>query len=255
MLDHQTRTERVTPDSREAPVSPLPPYTIRVSQRARRVRLTVTAREGLVVTVPRTWRGDADEVVRSKAAWATNALASVADRRARVEGGAETLLPHVIELRMAGETWPVHYRQTGAAGVRAIPVGGTLEVRGDINDAEACLAALSRWLDRTSRDLLLPHLALASAESNVPYASARVRRQRTRWGSCSSRGTISLNRGLVFLPEHLVTALMLHELAHTRVLNHSVRFWDVLAQLDPTYEMHRAALRDATRLVPAWADA
>ena len=244
----------MTPDRRDTPVSPLPPYTVRVSQRARRVRLTVTARAGLVVTVPCTWRGDADEIVRSKAAWAQAALASVADRRALFVGGAETLLPDVVELRVVGETWPVHYRKTGAAGVRATLVGGALEVRGDIDDAEACLAALSRWLDRAARDLLLPLLAHTSAAHQVPYASARVRRQRTRWGSCSSRGTISLNRSLVFLPEHLVIALMLHELAHTRVLNHSERFWEALAELDPAYESHKASLRHAARLVPAWAD-
>lgn len=244
----------MTQNRRDTPVNPLPPYTVRISQRAWRVRLTVTARQGLVVTVPRTWRGDADEIVRSKAAWAQTALTSVADRRALYVAGADALLPDVIELRVAGETWPVHYRQTGAVGVRATVVGGALEVRGDIDDADACLAALSRWLDRTARDLLLPLLAHTSKESQVAYVSARVRRQRTRWGSCSSRGTISLNRGLVFLPEHLVTALMLHELAHTRVLNHSEHFWGVLAQLDPAYEMHRASLRDAARLVPAWAD-
>jgi len=254
VLDDPARAERVTQNRRDTLVSPLPPYTVRVSQRARRVRLTVTARHGLVVTVPNTWRGNADEVVRSKANWAETALATVADKRALYVGGAEALLPDVIEIRVAGETWPVHYRQTGAAGVRATVVGGALEVRGDIDDADACLAALSRWLDRTARDLLLPLLAHTSAAHQVPYASARVRRQRTRWGSCSSRGTISLNRGLVFLPEHLVTALMLHELAHTRVLNHSDRFWSVLAELDPAYELHRASLRDAARLVPAWAD-
>ena len=234
---------------------PLPPFSVRSSSRARRVRLTVTARHGLVVSVPHGWRGDADEVVRSKLSWAEQALASVSERRKLFLGGADALLPDVIELRVAGETWPVHYRHTGASGVRVIADGGVLEVRGHIDDAEACLAALSRWLDRASRDLLLPLLAQTAEHAEVAYASARVRRQRTRWGSCTSHSTISLNRTLVFLPEHLVRALMLHELAHTRVLDHSVRFWATLAGLDPAWEMHRVQLRDAAILVPAWAEA
>jgi len=236
------------------PLPPLPPYTVRVSKRARRVRLLVNARDGLVVTVPTRWRGNAEEVVRSKREWAEAALASVADRRALYLGGAEALLPDVIELRAVGETWPVHYVATDATGVRAVAKGGILEVRGNIDDADACLAALVRWLDRASRDLLIPMLASVAADAGVTYASARVRHQRSRWGSCSSRATISLNRSLVFVPEHLVVALMLHELAHTRVLNHSARFWAELATLDPQHEVHRAQLRDAAVLVPAWAD-
>lgn len=233
---------------------PLPPYTVRVSQRARRVRLLVTARDGLVVTVPTRWRGNAEEVVRSKREWAEAALASVADRRALYLGGAEVLLPDVVELRAVGETWPVHYVSTGAAAVRAVAKGGVLEVRGNIDDADACLAALTRWLNRVARDLLIPMLASVAAQADVTYASARVRHQKSRWGSCSSRTTISLNRSLVFIPEHLVVALMLHELAHTRVLNHSARFWAELATLDPQHEVHRAQLREAAKLVPAWAD-
>ena len=81
-----------------------------------------------------------------------------------------------------------------------------------------------------------------------------MRRQRTRWGSCSSRRTISLNRNLVFLPEHLVRSLMLHELAHTLVMNHSERYWTALGDLDPEARSHRAQMRQAHRLVPAWAD-
>ena len=181
---------------------PLPFYTVRTSTRARRVRLTVTAREGLVVTVPSGWRGDADEVVRTKQAWAERVLASVAERRALFLGGAEALLPDVIELRVVGEAWPVHYRQTTASGVRVVAEGGVLEVRGHVDDAAACLAAASRWLDRTSRDLLLPLLAEMAEHAGVVYASARVRRQRTLWGrvrrarrshsiapSCSCRNT------------------------------------------------------------------
>jgi len=234
--------------------APLPPYTVRVSKRARRVRLIVTAREGLVITVPARWNGDAEEVVRSRRVWAETALASVADKRALFLGGAEALLPHEVELRAAGEMWPVQYVATSAAGVRAVSKGGVIEMRGNIDDAEACLAALTRWLDRAARDLLLPMLATTAEKAGVTYASARVRHQRSRWGSCSSRATISLNRGLVFLPEHLVVALMLHELAHTRVLDHSARFWAELARLDPAYELHRAQLRDAAGFVPPWAD-
>jgi predicted metal-dependent hydrolase len=237
----------------------LPAYTVRVSQRARHVRLTVTPRDGLVVVVPKRWRGNPAEIVALKREWAQRALARVAEDHALHAAGADALLPDRVELRLAGEIWPVEYRATaageGSGRAQARASGSAIVVAGDVADAEACLAALSRWLDRTSRELLLPMLAEVADEAGVTYASARIRHQRTRWGSCSARTTISLNRSLVFLPPHLVRALMLHELAHVAVMDHSERFWRHLSTLDPSYPEHRAALRDAARFVPAWADA
>ena len=235
--------------------SGLPPYTVRVSRRARHVRLTVTPREGLVVVVPARWRGDTAAIVAEKQDWAKRALERVAPHRALHAGGPEALLPDRVEVRAFSASWPVEYRATAAATVSARLLGSVLVVSGDVADASACLAALTRWLDREARALLLPMLEQVAADARIEYASGRVRRQRSRWGSCSSRRTISLSRNLVFLPEHLVRALMLHELAHTQVMNHSQRFWDALAKLDPAAHEHRAQMREAAGFVPPWADA
>ena len=82
----------------------LPAYTVRVSQRARHPRLTVTPRDGLVVVVPKRWRGDPAELVALKRAWAETALAHVAEERALHAAGPDALLPDRIDLRAAGET-------------------------------------------------------------------------------------------------------------------------------------------------------
>ncbi|MEI7814540.1 MAG: YgjP-like metallopeptidase domain-containing protein [Coriobacteriia bacterium] len=242
-------------DSASSALNSLPEFQIRVSNRARRVRLTVTPRDGLVVVVPHRWRGDPATLVAEKADWARAALATVAERHALLAAGPDALLPHIIELGALGEIWPVEYRTTSSASVRAYAEGTMLVVSGAVDDADACLAALTRWLDRTARERLLPLLAQAAADVGLAYQSARVRSQRTRWGSCSSRATISLNRNLVFLPLPLVRSLMLHELAHTLVMNHSQRFWVALEALDPDTQSHRIQMRAAHDFVPPWADA
>ena len=241
-------------DAAAVPLDALPAYRVRVSTRARRIRLTVTPRDGLVVVVPHRWRGDPARFVAEKADWARAALESVSDRSALFAAGAEALLPDTVALDACGERWPVEYRTTASASVRARIEGPLLVVSGAVDDAEKCLAALTRWLDRTARERLLPLLAETSSAVGIAYSGARVRRQRTRWGSCSSRKTISLNRNLVFLPEHLVRSLMLHELAHVQQMNHSRRFYDVLLALDPDALRHRVEMRAAHDLVPAWAD-
>lgn len=234
----------------------LPPYTLRVSAKAKHVRLTVSARDGLVVVVPKGWRGNAEKIVAERLDWVATALARVAEKSALLAAGAEALLPDRVELRAFGEELPVEYRASGVPGtgsVRVRETEGMLVVAGDIDDADACLAALIRWLDRASRARLLPMLAELASEAGLPYASARVRHQKTRWGSCSARKTISLNRNLVFLPEHLARSVMLHELAHTRVLDHSPRFWAELQKYDPLAITHRRELRHGNDYVPPWA--
>ena len=81
---------------------------------------------------------------------------------------------------------------------------------------------------------------------SLPYQKLTVRRMHTRWGSCSSKNNISLSSGLIFLPEHLVSYVCLHELVHTIHKDHSNRFWNALIQLDPGALQHRKELRNMT---------
>lgn len=232
----------------------LPPYTVRVSTRVRRIRLTVTAREGLVVVVPLGMRIDADAIVASKAPWAWRALADSAEKRALHQGGPEALLPQSIELRALDRV--VHVRHEishRAARARVTESVAELNVVGP-DDPEVRIAALSAWLDRLARAWLVARLATLAESHGFTYQRVRIMRARSRWGSCSSRGTISLNRTLVFLPPELADALILHELAHTRVLNHSARFWTLLCTVDQDALTHRRALKDAGAFVPAWAE-
>ena len=231
----------------------LPPYSVRVSARARRVRLTVTPREGLVVVVPKGWRGDPDAIVSSHSEWASVALSRVAEKRALHAGGAESLMPETIGLGLTGEVLDVVLRDSDAAP-RAVRAGSSVVVTGR-PDSEARLLALTRWLDREARALLIERFELLARGAGVRHTGVRVRRVRSRWGSCSAKGTISLSRNLVFLRPELVDSVMYHEIAHLSVLDHSARFYRTLEGLDPAWRAHRAALKEAGHDVPAWADA
>ena len=84
------------------------------------------------------------------------------------------------------------------------------------------------------------------------FARVAVRGQRSVWGSCSSRGTVSLNWKLLFLRPALVDYVLVHELAHTRHLDHSSAFWRLLVSLEPSARALDAELRSAGRFVPHW---
>jgi predicted metal-dependent hydrolase len=90
-------------------------------------------------------------------------------------------------------------------------------------------------------------------EHGFSFASMQVRFQKSRWGSCSSKGRISLNVCLIFLPELLVRYILLHELCHTRQMNHSAAFWKLVLTADPDALSKNRAMREAWKYVPGWA--
>jgi len=234
---------------------PLPSYSVRVSSRARHVRLTVHPRDGLVVVVPQGWRGDPADVVASRREWALHHLARFETMRPDGgEGEDSAAVPERIELRAAGVTLAVEVSARPGTRCRARVLGDTLVVEAPHGDSAGARRALDRWLSLTARAVLAPLLQDQANRTGLAYGSLAVTRARTRWGSCSSAGRIMLNRNLVFLPRELVDSLILHELAHTEVLDHSPAFYRVLERIDPDARAHRCVMRDAWRYVPAWAE-
>ena len=92
---------------------------------------------------------------------------------------------------------------------------------------------LSRWYRRFAREHLAARIRELSAEHRLPYKRLFVRSQRTKWGTCSTKGNVSLNWQLVLAPKHVCDYVLLHELMHTKILNHSQRFWVLLRAIFP----------------------
>ncbi|MEF8833912.1 MAG: M48 family metallopeptidase, partial [Halofilum sp. (in: g-proteobacteria)] len=136
---------------------------------------------------------------------------------------------------------------------RVVDAGDHLRLEG-VTDPRDARARLERWLKAETRRTLVPRLGELARAHRLYFVRTTVRGQRTRWASCSGRGTISLNFRLLFLPGRLVEHVLLHELAHTRHLDHSRHFWSLLARLDPDWRRHHEELRAARRWVPAWVE-
>ncbi|HOY56615.1 MAG TPA: SprT family zinc-dependent metalloprotease [Verrucomicrobiota bacterium] len=158
-------------------------------------------------------------------------------------------------------------RQEGALRPRGLFIGSRVLFRGEpilLSAGAAEGAMVVRFADQAVRignlfdDVRPPleqHLwSMAKAElpARVQALAAhhgftvrgvRVRNQRTRWGSCSRHGTISLNWRLIQVPEHVRDYIIFHELAHLREMNHSARFWSEVVKLCPRYREAEQWLR------------
>lgn len=76
------------------------------------------------------------------------------------------------------------------------------------------------------------------------YSRITVRDQKTRWGSCSSTGTLSFNYRLMFAPPRVLDYVVIHELCHLTHMNHSREFWNLVASVMPEYKIHRNWLKE-----------
>ncbi|MDE2218946.1 MAG: M48 family metallopeptidase [Gammaproteobacteria bacterium] len=138
----------------------------------------------------------------------------------------------------------------GAAGAAGVG-GGVLEWQAGAADS-SLRAAMLEWLCARAAASLAPQLAAVAADCGLRYRRAQVRRQRTRWGSCSARGTISLNCCLLFQQPEVVRYLLVHELAHLTHLNHSPRFWRLVERHEPRWREHDRVLAAGWSQVPGW---
>jgi len=232
------------------------PYTVRESQRARYVRLNMSIRDGLVVVVPRRFdRRRIPELLSRKQRWIEKAFGRISEQRQFLQSEPCTKVPERISLRAIGEDWSVEYRPSEVSSVTLWErPGNRLLVTGNVADVQACKECFKRWLSRKARAHLVPWLARLAREKGFRVGRTLVKFQKTRWASCSRRGTISLNAHKLFLTEDLVQYVLLHELCHTVHLNHSEEFWTLVHQHVPDYREKRRQLRQAWQLVPAWTD-
>lgn len=180
-----------------------------------------------------------ESVLAEKARWILKRLAEAAARPSLEmswsDGAALPWLGGTLTLRLeaAARLWPVER------------VGGTLVVSHPQAASPAVAERLvCAWYDEQALALFRERAAALAPALEVTLPVIRLSSSRSEWGSCSSGGRVLLNRRLLHLPPHLVDYVIAHELAHLRELNHSPRFWALVARVCPE---HRALRRELKR--------
>ncbi|MDX2256782.1 MAG: SprT family zinc-dependent metalloprotease [Pseudanabaenaceae cyanobacterium bins.39] len=239
---------------------PLPAYTVRISDRAKYVRLSLSMESGLEVVIPPHYdHRKIPELIQQKQNWIARNQNRLNEREAFLQSQSPHLLPHSLNLRAINQTWQIQYIGTSYQGIRLQESQGRetqriLSVTGNIEDINICKFFLKKWLTKTAEHYLKPWLQSVSDRTKLPYGNITIRSQKTLWGSCSNKCNISLNYKLLFLDPPSVEYVLLHELCHTVHMNHSPKFWHLVQHFEPNYKIIDKSLNQAWKIVPAWLD-
>lgn len=196
--------------------------SIRKSSRARRVRIRILGDRAEVVVPKRLPFELGWEVFEAHRAWVEKRLGSgkVPDGQVWIEGR-------------------LHRAEFCQDERPSVELGdGCVLVRGP--EFQSVLGA---WLKLRAKRFALGEAPGIAQGMGVDYRKIQIRDQRTRWGSCSMKGTVTFNWRLAMAPVDVFRYVIVHELAHRREMNHSDRFWAIVAQNCPEWRKHRDWLK------------
>lgn len=223
---------------------------LRRSSRAKRIRIELRADRSLLVVIPERTREDQWlGFVLSKKQWIERQLEKSVQQQ-YVSRSVATCFPSTINLLCLQKKYFISHHK--GPHNRNIAIGERLTLVCKSNAKQQLFKNLRRWLVALARKEFSSRLKSLSDATGLEWNRLSIRGQKTRWGSCSAEGNLSLNFTLLFLPSELVDHVLLHELVHTKELNHSGRFWALMNKFDQKCEQHRAELRNAGQLLPGW---
>lgn len=218
------------------------PYQLRFSDR-KRLRITVRPDLSVLADVPgRFSREEAQEAIRSKARWILRQIASF-------EEFHPLPMPHKY---VSGETF-VYLGRQYRLKVRKGPAKPA-KLRGrylhvtvpDKADTKAVRRALANWYRARAEDIFHRYLASCmqvAGRHGITEPTLTIRDMRTRWGSCSSAGRVTLNLKLIYAPVHCIEYVIMHELCHLVHHDHSPRFYRLLTRCMPDWKKRRELLK------------
>lgn len=220
------------------------PYEERRSTRYRRITLSILE-DRLRISAPKNISSkQLQELLYAKQEWILKHWLAKQDAQKRpvryIDGEHFLYRGNTIELKIIR-----HPRQM----IRVLMEGQVLEVYlpKDLQDKD-CVpniqAALFSWYKAQARRVLQDKLDKQAKRMQVTFQTFRLKDQKTRWGSCSSKGNLNFNWRIIMAPDEAIDYIIIHELAHLTHLNHSEQFWKRVAAFMPDYEVWKKWFKD-----------
>lgn len=207
-------------------------YVHRISPRARRITIKVEPSGEVIVVTPKRYSAtQMTSFVHQNQDWITRTRNKLLQKKANEYGETASTL-HVFGKKYlkrvvvdAGHSYGVWIKND--------------EVVINVLNTSQVSPLLTRFLKNTAEEYIVPRTHQLAKKMDIRFNNISLRQQKTRWGSCSSKGNLNFNWRLVHAPPAVIDYVIIHELAHRAHMNHSARFWALVAKFDPEYGTHR----------------
>ncbi|GAB6152791.1 SprT family zinc-dependent metalloprotease [Desulfosporosinus burensis] len=222
------------------------PYSIRKSTRAKHVSITVGI-DGVKVVAP---VGVGDDriipVVEEKREWIFNKVEGLKLKNEHIQAKRE--LVSGVKLPFRGKDFTLRVLEYDGRYTRVTFEGERFVVyinknlpldkrQGEIHKA------LERWYVVQAKEFFHSRLTVYKDRLGLDFNQVRLKNQKTRWGSCSRKGNLNLNWRLVMAPTFIVDYVVVHELCHLKIMNHSEEFWQLVESIIPDYKDRKRWLK------------
>ncbi len=219
-------------------------YHVTFQKNRRTLQIKLLSSSHLEITVPNNYPKESIEaLLYKKSSWIIKRLSHLAvmgenPLNKRITNGAIVLYlgePHTLIFLSSQDSFPTITLKNNQI-ILHIPVTA-------IQNPSLPTHLLREWYWKKAQDLLLEKTIFWSKAIKVQPQRVTIKDQKTRWGSCSSKGNINYNWRIIMAPPEVIDYLIIHELSHLRVLNHSSLFWQEVSNYSPNFKEHRTWLQ------------
>lgn len=214
-------------------ISWLPDYTIKESQRAKYLRIYALSNGALEITIPKNRPSvrRISEFIKDKQLWIQKNTENI-----KQQLHDHNHLTRVLHFPLINETWHLIYIKSNKARVTTVPDKYIILIYGYECNKELVKDKLLAWLKRKAYIIVRPELDKLASNMGLLYSKLSIRSQKTIWGSCNSKGNISINYKVIFLERELCEYILVHELSHLVYMDHSFKFWQLVQNFIPDYK-------------------
>lgn len=212
-------------------------YLLQPSSRTRRITIRLDSKGQVVVTAPpRIPKYRIAEFVESARDWI---------EKQRMTQTTRPILISSTKVLYFGTEYAIKVSQRLDGTVKlgkTVVIVAPLRPPDQMNPSElraVVHSLLSSWLKNRATEYIAKRVYELSEQMSLPFSGLAFKQQRTRWGSCSSKKHLNFNWKLIHAPKDVIDYVIIHELAHTRQMNHGRGFWELVAKYDPDHTHHR----------------
>lgn len=217
---------------------------VRTSGRARRLRL-VSGINGVEAIVPPDYRADElEHFISSKRVWiikSSRYYTKLKQRCGGLEADAMYFLGSKYRFRVVKDRCP-----------SAIISYGMRLITFHMPDRRKQKQEMKEWYKEQTGTIIAERLPVFAARLGVKFNRVSIKSQNSRWASCSKKGNLNFNLLLAAAPSEVIDYVIIHELMHLIVLDHSPRFWQLVKEADPEYKKHKEWLANYSPVIRIW---